>query len=197
MEGNRDVNGTRYTLGTHGIDEKEPSYENCRRHKLRDQGQERKGDVEENDTSRGTSKDEVILSDTASEEDDTQSQDVKITLKRDTGGPVAKSVGLSGLNRAQMELERLERAKRAGVLHEAIEPPIKRIKLENLSENRSVSATSSHSLQFPNGTIKWTHVVGFPDEPRCVTIEQVLQKETLRAAVLSGFQVIAYCIGLM
>ena len=197
LEGNRDVNRTRYALEIRGIDEKEPSYENCRRHKLNSQGQERNGDVEENDAPRGTPKDEDILSDTASEEDDTKSQDVKVTLKRKTSEPVAKPVGLAGLNRAQMELERLERAKRAGVLHEAIEPPIKRIKLENLTENQLVSASSSPSLQFPEGTIKWTHVAGFPDERYCITIEQVLQKETLKAAVLSGFQVTAYCIGIM
>ena len=138
------------------------------------------------------SKPEIILSDTVSEEDETASEeDEDLVTKKVTIQPDKKvSLGLGGLNRAQMERERLERAKRAGI-SPAIEPPRKRIRTENVNERNSKTVNSSEglSLQFPDGTIRWTYAVGYPKEPHHITIEEVLQRDTLKAAVLSGFQV--------
>lgn len=149
-----------------------------------------------------------MLSDTASEEDETASEeDEPLAPQKVTITPAVQiAPGLAGLNRAQMEKERLERAKRQGI-QITNEPPPKRIKVENINErdppvrtglqlkdtNGSTPTTSvahsSSSLQFPDGTIKWTYVLGYPREPHHITIEEVLQKDTLKAAVVSGFQV--------
>lgn len=129
---------------------------------------------------------------TASEEE------MEIVEKKTVPKLGTKSVNLlGGLNRAQMERERLERAKKAGVRQENLEPPATRMKLENTDNKPSWSSTSSTAstvksalgLTYPNGTIKWTYARGYPVESHHITIEQVLQKETLKAAVLSGFQV--------
>lgn len=99
---------------------------------------------------------------------------------------------LGSLNRAEMERERLERLGRAGGTQSSAEPPAKRTKLDPLDQNKSapMARISSHdSIQYLNGTIKWTFARGFPVESHHITIEQVLQKETLKAAVLSAFQV--------
>lgn len=103
---------------------------------------------------------------------------------------VKSSVGLGGLNRAQMERERLERAKRPGA-SPSVQLPRKRIRTENIDERSAVVSKSplGSMLQFPDGTIKWTYVAGYPRESHHITIEEVLQKDTLKAAVLSGFQV--------
>jgi hypothetical protein len=91
-----------------------------------------------------------------------------------------------------MERERLERLKRARPASEN-EPPFNRPRGENIDDpTPAVSSSKSLSdsgLQYPDGTIKWTYVVRFPKESHHITIEEVLQKATLKAVVLSGFQV--------
>ena len=135
---------------------------------------------------------EIVLSDTASEEDDTaDEEDEELVPRKVLIEPnTKKSVGLGGLNRAQMERERLERAKRAGVSNPG-EPPSKRVRAENINEISSIlsKSNSNSALQFPDGTIKWTYVVGYPKESHHITIEEIFEKDTLKAAVLSGFQV--------
>src|SRR5947207_11308064 len=99
-----------------GFNDLEPSYENCIKHKRQS---EEKGDVLPGNQSGNalppSSKPEIILSDTVSEEDETASEeDDDLVTKKVTIQPDKKvSLGLGGLNRAQMERERLERAKRA------------------------------------------------------------------------------------
>jgi hypothetical protein len=130
-------------------------------------------------------------SDTASEED----EEVVTTKAVEPAPPKPVPTGssiLGGLNRAEMERERLERLKRAGGQQVSAEPPSKRPKVDNIDYNKSVPAPSvpSHtSIQYPDGTIKWTFARGFPVEGHHITIEEVLQKGTLKAAVLSAFQV--------
>ena len=185
----------------------EPSYEVCKKYKQKEQGNE--SILEGTPNKNSESKPFVVLSDTATEEDETASEEdepvapqkVTITTASQNAG------GLAGLNRVQMEKERLERAKRRGIESTTTEPAGKRMKTENVNKQGSAiskgllvrdsnqatsNSTATHSnssLQFPNGVIKWTYVVGYPKESHHITIEEVLQKNTLKAAVLSGFQV--------
>jgi hypothetical protein len=129
-------------------------------------------------------------SDTASEEDE---EAVKTEAEQapPKPAPTGSSI-LGGLNRAEMERERLERLKRAGRQQVSAEPPPKRPKMDNIDYNKSAPAPSvpSHtSIQYLEGTIKWTFARGFPVEGHHITIEEVLQKGTLKAAVLFAFQV--------
>ena len=138
-----------------------------------------------------SSKPEIILSDTASEDDTASEEEEELLTKKVIIQPEKKVfLGLGGLNRAQMERERLERAKRAGI-STPIEPSRKRVRTENINEcsQTFVKSPGGPSLEFPDGTIKWTYAVGYAKEPHHTTIEEVLQKDTLNAAVLSGFQV--------
>ena len=171
----------------------EPSYEICIKHKRQNEADE--GNLApENQVKHelpSFSKPELVLSDTASEDDTASEEDEELVTKKVIIQPEKKVfVGLGGLNRAQMERERLERAKRSGI-PPPLEPPRKRIRTENINESSPtfLKNTGGPSLQFPEGTIKWTYVVGYPKEPHHITIEDVLQKDTLKAAVLSGFQV--------
>jgi hypothetical protein len=129
-------------------------------------------------------------SDTASEEDE---EVVKTAVESAPPKPVPTGSSiLGGLNRAEMERERLERLKRAGGQQVSAEPPSKRPKMDNIDYNKRVPAASvlsNTSIQYPDGTIKWTFARGFPVEGHHITIEEVLQKGTLKAAVLSAFQV--------
>jgi len=91
-----------------------------------------------------------------------------------------------------MERERLARLKRAGTMN-GHEPPPKRPRAENTDDLPPIASSSNtpgeSKLQYPDGMIKWTYATGYPKESHHVTIEEVLQKDTLKAAVLSGFQV--------
>lgn len=184
----------------------EPTYEVCKKYKQREQGDE--SIIDDTQNTEGKLPTYVELSDTASEEDETASEEDEPVAPQKTtiAPPVQNSVGLAGLNRAQMEKERLERAKRQG-LQATSEPPAKRMRTEAINEpdtsftrelqprdtNESTSTSSvthsGSSLQFPDGTIKWTYVIGYPRESHHITIEEVLRKDTLKTAVLSGFQV--------
>jgi hypothetical protein len=156
--------------------------------------------LEEDDAGSDTMSEEddpprIVLDDTASEEDEPSSQKT-VELSR--------SMGLAGLDRAAMERERLARAHKAGLRQEPPEPPSKRQKTTHVSGEPSSRAdderaveTSNRNLQFPDGTIKWTWAKGFPKETRTITIEEVLQKDTLKAALLSGFQVCRAKVRLM
>ena len=185
---------------------REPSYEICKKYKQKDQDDE--SIIQDAPTQLAERQPSIALSDTASEEDETASEeDEPVAPQKVIITPaVPSSTGLTGLNRAQMEKERLERAKRQGI-QSTSEPPAKRMKTENVNERGSgiskglqmrdtngstlnTSATHSNSsVQYPDGTIKWTYVIGYPREEHHITIEEVLQKNTLKAAVLSGFQV--------
>jgi hypothetical protein len=178
----------------------------CKKYKQKEQDDE--SIIEDTRNQASDPQPSVVLSDTASEEDETAAEEDKpMAPRKVTITPaVPTSTGLTGLNRAQMEKERLERAKRQGI-QSSTEPPAKGMKTENVNErgsgiskglqmrdinmstpNTSTTASNS-SLQFPDGTIKWTYVIGYPRESHHITIEEVLQKHTLKAAVLSGFQV--------
>lgn len=124
-------------------------------------------------------------------ESDTASEEDEVPLVKAEAQTGAKITGLAGLDRAAMERERLERAKKAGIIGQPPEPPLKRPKKENLpTQLKPPVVLSKSGLQYPNGTIKWTYAEGYPRENHTITIEEVLQKDTLKAAVLSAFQVL-------
>lgn len=179
MESDRGFNGRRY-INPHRIVTLDPSYEVCKKHKLNSQIEARKSAAPFLDDTTDDSG-----SDTASEEDEVPA--ISATKQVTT-----VSVGLGGLNRAQMERERLERLKRTAKKENLPEPPAKRIKVESEQPKEpAISATMpTEPLQYPEGTIKWTFAAGYRKESHHITIEEVLEKDTLKAAVLSGFQVL-------
>ena len=86
--------------------------------------------------------------------------------------------GLLGLNRAQMEAERLARKRKAS------SPPIDAL----LAPKTSKTSAASDNLQYPKGVVKRTWVKGQPRVGDDVTLGEVLQPSTLRLAILSSFQ---------
>lgn len=114
------------------------------------------------------------------------------------------SFGIAGLDRKQMEQERLTRLgqkrKRSGDDAETINflgGPRKVRKPEEpvatISQSQSVSNMPLHSdrgtLQFPDGVVKRTWAFGYPREADDIKIEEVIQKQNLELAILSAFQI--------
>lgn len=125
------------------------------------------------------------------------------------------SLGILGLDRRKMEQERLARLGQRPKTTRSISPPplsrngersSKRVKIEHIVGNTLGASTStkqntstlalareanssslSGSLPFPDGVIKRTWARGHP-RSNDISIEEVLQKDKLRKAVLSSFQ---------
>jgi hypothetical protein len=156
----------------------EPSYVVCKEHKLKSQTEEKASG-------------HPFLDDTTDSGSDTASEEDEVPATSAPKPSATVTVGLGSLDRAQMERERLKRLKRGAKKENIAEPPSKRIKIESVSSKPATSseAMGKSSLQYPDGTIKWTYAVGYPVESHHINIEEVLQKDTLKAAVLSGFQV--------
>lgn len=99
--------------------------------------------------------------------------------------------GLLGLNRKEMEEERLARKRKASISP----PPLRKVaKLSNpvaepAKASSPVIATTSpvSSLQFSRGTVKKTWAFGHPRDED-IKIEEVLQRADLTLAVFSSFQ---------
>ncbi|RAL08298.1 uncharacterized protein BO97DRAFT_446203 [Aspergillus homomorphus CBS 101889] len=116
--------------------------------------------------------------------------------KVDPDGPV-KPTGILGLDRKQMEQERLARlAKRKAddstSLNERT-PKYSRTDQTKLPQdsprasNTGVSPPKTPSLQYPGGVVKKTWAFGYPRQGDDIKIEEVLQKSDLELAVLSSF----------
>jgi hypothetical protein len=193
LESNRPFNGTRY-IKRHSSLTAEPTYENCRKHKEESQKEEKNVVETVDKRKRAYVEASISGSETESDEDEEivpRTEDVKPTEHPPKTVATGSSI-LGSLNRAEMERERLERLGHAGGTQSSAEPPAKRTKFDPLVQNKSAPmarTSSDDSIQYPNGTIKWTFARGFPVESHHITIEQVLQKATLKAAVLSAFQV--------
>jgi hypothetical protein len=131
--------------------------------------------------------------------------------------------GLLGLDRKQMEQERLARLnaskprgkhagaaeskKRKAELVFRDDPNGRNVKAKTPADavdyrsQPATSGTASHSLnhnsgqvppsglQYPNGVVKMTWVDGYDRDGTDITIEEVLQKDSLELAVLSAFQI--------
>jgi hypothetical protein len=179
-----------------GVD---PSYENCLQEKLKSEIAEHDAGAVQQPPAKSPEA-TIVLSDTESEEGDetaSEEDDTPATSSKENMPSTSTvNIGLAGLNRAQMERERLERLKRTRPTNEN-EPPTKRTRVENHDDQAAsfkargkVPVTEGGNLLFPDGTVKWTYAVGYPKQSHHITIEEVLRKDTLKAAVLSGFQVL-------
>jgi hypothetical protein len=125
-----------------------------------------------------------------------------------------KPQGIFGIDRKQMEQERLARlAKRKAGSSPPTQPSPKASRLtephatltgrvlspqpsstthvrNNLTANNSTSGvqpTARPVMQYPLGVVKKTHVAGKPRAGNDITIEEVFQRENLNVAVLSSF----------
>ncbi|KAF3124915.1 hypothetical protein TWF703_011123 [Orbilia oligospora] len=129
----------------------------------------------------------------------------------------SKPSGLLGLDRGQMERERLARLKRK-TPDDSYVPQAKHakslatqdltIKKEEPTESSSAGPSKStrgpfmtlrdlqervtnyvpRATQYHDGTVKKTYIQGVARTPDDITIEEVLQKDTLQTAVLSAYQ---------
>jgi hypothetical protein len=107
---------------------------------------------EEEEQSRETLKRDFGGSETASEDGDeerfggsvtaSEEEDQVVEQKEPPKQIATGSRGLGGLNRPQMEQERLERAKRAGIKQDLIEPPAKRAKVDHVPVSQTSGNTS-------------------------------------------------------
>lgn len=115
--------------------------------------------------------------------------------KEPTTGP-SYSLGsgkssLLGLNRKEMEEERLARKRKASISP----PPLRKVAklstpaaaMAKPSSPVIAAASTVTPLQFPNGTVKKTWALGHPRDED-IKIEEVLQRADLTLAVLSSFQ---------
>lgn len=108
--------------------------------------------------------------------------------------------GIPGLDRRAMEAERLARlaAKKPSIA----EPGAVTLQTTTAKRQRSISplptsrsakrireqSDESPSLQYPRGTVKKTWAFGHARSTNDIKIEEVLEKSTLRTALLSAFQ---------
>ncbi|KAJ5936920.1 hypothetical protein N7466_003370 [Penicillium verhagenii] len=120
----------------------------------------------------------------------------------------APSLGFLGLNRKQMEEERLARMKKRKPEDSGSPPPAKLYKTESSSTkpvlqsfSSSVSSSQASSeaspspvrptarpiIQWPLGTVKKTHVMGSMRENKEILIEEVIQRGDLELGVFSSF----------
>ena len=95
-------------------------------------------------------------------------------------------LGVLGLDRKQMEQERLSRKRKAP----SISPPPPRKIARGKSDVAPVLAkeTPKEGPLFPLGTVKKTWAFGHERKADDIKLEEVLQKDTLNLAVLSSFQ---------
>ncbi|KAL9602859.1 MAG: hypothetical protein Q9219_001554 [cf. Caloplaca sp. 3 TL-2023] len=116
--------------------------------------------------------------------------------KANTQSKSMPHMGMLGLDRKAMEQERLARKRKP-----SISPPPARKALKTSTTNVGVPASGKDSgptpagvvsvqpskLDFPNGGVKKTWSLGFPRH-NDIKLEEVLQKDHLKLAVLSSFQ---------
>ncbi|RAH77551.1 tyrosyl-DNA phosphodiesterase [Aspergillus japonicus CBS 114.51] len=152
----------------------------------------------------------VIGSETDDEADEDMKRAIALSLQESKGvqDPSASPptpIGIFGLDRKQMEQERLARlAKRKAADTSSLnERESKSSKIEAAptprvskpvqgSGNASVTiasagALTSSPLQYPEGVVRKTWASGFPRQGDDIKIEEVLQKSDLELAVLSSF----------
>lgn len=115
--------------------------------------------------------------------------------KEPTTGPTynlaSAQSNLLGLNRKEMEEERLARKRKASISP----PPLRKVaklstpaaELAKPSSSVVPTAPTVIPLQFPKGTVKRTWALGHPRDED-IKIEEVLQRADLTLAVLSSFQ---------
>ncbi|KAJ5715156.1 uncharacterized protein N7483_012337 [Penicillium malachiteum] len=141
--------------------------------------------------------------------DEEPSQEV-LPIHSKQASPLPASLGILGLNRKEMEQERLARLKKRKA-ESSITPPtqspvkVPKIVSESAASKRptitpsptqpSSSAASSSSIrptarpgiQYPLGTVRKTHVIKTRRGNNEITLEEVLQRSDLAYAVLSSY----------
>lgn len=101
------------------------------------------------------------------------------------------SLGVLGLNRKEMEEQRLARKRKASISP----PPTRRMRCRpeevKVDTGKCAAVTPpplpGSGVQYPKGVVKKTWALGFPRE-HDIKIEEVLQKVDLQLAVLSAYQ---------
>lgn len=127
---------------------------------------------------------------------------------------VSTTNGILGIDRKKQEKERLARLKRkrdttvsppplvrlekrGRVANDRVQSPAKetippsglQVKSASLSQKEQLAPTSMTStLRYPDGVVKQTWAFGYPRTPKDIKIEEVLERSSLEAAVLSSFQ---------
>lgn len=109
--------------------------------------------------------------------------------------------GLGGLDRKQMEEERLARLgkRKTPDTGQTSDVPAQKLKFDHQSTcarphvtaappDTHPSASASSSLQFPKGAVKKTWASRYPRDKDDIKIEEVFRKDELELAVLSSFQ---------
>jgi hypothetical protein len=113
---------------------------------------------------------------------------------------VKSSGSMMGIDRKQMEQERLARLKRKRGDEAISPPPLRRTKSPPVSQavgpstTRSSAATTTSTsnynkptLEFPNGKILRTWVSSHPDSQRSITFPQLIDAPNLQSALMSSF----------
>lgn len=122
--------------------------------------------------------------------------DKKPSLVQKTGRPTSsQSIGIAGLDRKQMEQERLARlAKRKAEDVPTEQREAKHSRTESEPSKSSIKVrsktekpTATPSIQFPTGAVKKTWNTNSPRTGEDITIEEVLQSSDVELAVLSSF----------
>lgn len=117
--------------------------------------------------------------------------------------PVSAVSGLAGLDRKQMEEERLARAhqkRKRSNEPETMPNNARRQKLATHSMSPGLlqcgnkfqakqQIRGSTNVQYPDGVVKKTWVHGFPRNSDDIKVEEVVQKAGLELAVFSAFQI--------
>lgn len=110
--------------------------------------------------------------------------------------PVPLTLGVLGLDRKQMEQERLTRKRKVSVSP----PPARKsqkvaanMSSEQSQQSRIISTPSTKTndtpqLRYLHGVVKKTWAFGHPRSSADIKLEEVLQKNDLNLAVLSSFQ---------
>lgn len=129
--------------------------------------------------------------------DDEESVSTKTMTKEE--GPAPLTLGILGLDRKQMEQERLARKRKVSISP----PPAKRLQktAANTSSNSSeqdrqpkfsstpsIKPKATPQAMYLQGTVKKTWALGHPRTSADIKLEEVLQKNDLNLAVLSSFQ---------
>ena len=148
--------------------------------------------------SAGETARETINLDSDSEKDDKLARTSSL-VERKPECPVSGSgLGLLGLDRKQMEQERLSRKRKAPSISPppprkktAVDPPLspkKRTAKLPQAAAASTASSGSHGPTFLAGTVKKTWAFGHERKRDDIKLEEVLQKGDLNLAVLSSFQ---------
>lgn len=107
------------------------------------------------------------------------------------------AIGSMGIDRKQMEQERLARLKRKRGQDPISPPPLRRTKSPPIERSTinilqattetSTRKPSNPSLQYPNGIVLRTWSSSYPDSPRSISFSSLVDAKNLQSALLSSY----------